>query len=208
MNREELKALGLTDEQIDKIMAAYGKAINDIKKKADKVDGLAAQVDNYEKDLAERDKQLGELGEKAKDNEELAAEIERLKGENESTRTAYEEKLNEQMFEHKIETTLSGAKVKNTKAVRALLDLDMIKLDGDKLKGLDEQLKTLKESDSYLFEEDKNPDSPIFLKGGNPKGDSGEINPFTKEHWNLTEQGKLYTNDPERYKILKAQAGR
>lgn len=104
MNREELKALGLTDEQIDKIMAAYGKAINDIKKKADKVDGLEAQVGNYKKDLAERDKQLEELGKKAKDNEELTAEIEQLKEDNKTTRADYEEKLNKQMFEHKIET--------------------------------------------------------------------------------------------------------
>ncbi|GAE32439.1 hypothetical protein [Halalkalibacter hemicellulosilyticus] len=37
MNREELKALGLTDEQIDKVMASHGKTLNDVKAKADKL---------------------------------------------------------------------------------------------------------------------------------------------------------------------------
>jgi len=46
MTREELKALGLTDEQIDKIMASHGKALNEVKEKADRVDGLESQIED------------------------------------------------------------------------------------------------------------------------------------------------------------------
>ena len=50
-------------------------------------------------------------------------------------------------------------------AVKALLDMDKVKLDGDQLLGIDEQLKALKESDSYLFGE------PGKVGGGtNPPG--------------------------------------
>lgn len=49
------------------------------------------------------------------------------------------------------------------------------------------------------------------LKGTPPKRNSsnqdGIKNPFSKEHFNLTEQGRLYKEDPELYKQLKAQAG-
>jgi hypothetical protein len=42
-------------------------------------------------------------------------------------------------------------------------------------------------------------------KGG---GNKGEKNPWTKEHWNLTEQGKLVKNDRAKAERLAAAAGR
>lgn len=46
------------------------------------------------------------------------------------------------------------------------------------------------------------------LAGKPPKvnADPTFKNPFSKEHFNLTEQGKLYKENPELYKQLKAQA--
>src|SRR5690606_36593585 len=139
---------------------------------------------------------------------ELTAQIEELKQQNETTKSEYEEKLQKQAFEFSLEKALSNAKAKNPKAVKALLDLESNKLDGYKLLGLDDQLTKLKESESYLFDEEQ-PDTPYIFAGGNPKGSSytGK-NPFSKEHWNLTEQGKLYKENPELYKHLKAQAGK
>lgn len=207
MTREELKALGLSDEQIDKVMTSHGKALNSVKEKADKVDSLESQIEDYKTQLADRDTQLEEL--KKVDAEGLQAKIDELQQANETTKTEYEQKLQQQAFEHKLESALSGAKVKNTKALKALLDMDTIKLDGDVLKGLDSQLDSLKESDPYLFEAEGNTNSPQIVAGGNPNG-GGNItkNPFTKEHWNLTEQGKLFKENPDLYKHLKASAGK
>lgn len=179
MNRDFLKELGLSDEQVDKVMKEYGKSINDIKDKADKVDQLESQIEDYKKQLEERDNQLNELSEKAKGNEELTAQIEELKQQNEQTKTEYEEKLKEQAFNHKLESTLVSAKVKNVKAVKALLDLDSIKLDGDKLLGLDEQLNNLRENESYLFEQEEKPKQPQIVNPGNPIGNTNKENdPF------------------------------
>ncbi|MCM3110677.1 phage scaffolding protein [Lederbergia lenta] len=181
MNREELKELGLSDEQIDKVMASHGKVVNATKEKADKVESLESQIEDYKGQLADRDTQLQELGEKAKGNEELTAQIEDLKQQNETTKSEYEGKLEKQAFDHKLENSLSGAKVKNTKALRALLDMDTIKLDGDVLKGLDNQLDALKESDAYLFEtEEAPPNSPTIVTSGNPNGgtNTGNDDPF------------------------------
>ena len=62
-----------------------------------------------------------------------------------------------------IDVDLLKAKVKNTKLVKAALDTSIIKLDGDKLIGLSEQLDALKESDGYLFdiEEDPKPGATV-----------------------------------------------
>jgi hypothetical protein len=50
------------------------------------------------------------------------------------------------------------------------------------------------------------------LSGTPPKASAtttgGAKNPFSKEHFNLTEQGRLKKEDPERYKTLKALAGK
>lgn len=58
-------------------------------------------------------------------------------------------------LESKIDLAINNAKAKNVKSVKANLDLDKIKLDGDKLLGFDDQIEALKKSDAYLFEIDK-----------------------------------------------------
>ena len=46
MNREELKALGLTDEQIGSVMENYGKSVVNLQKSADEKD---AELKKYQK---------------------------------------------------------------------------------------------------------------------------------------------------------------
>lgn len=136
-----------------------------------KFDEKLQEVKEYKKQIEERDQQLEDLGEKAKGHEDLTKRIEELTAQNEKTKQEYEQKIQQQAFDHALSSALNGAKVKNTKAVRALLDTKKIKLNGDKLDGLDEQLKALKESDSYLFEEDNAP-KPMFSQGQHQKPDT------------------------------------
>ncbi|OEH53129.1 hypothetical protein AQ616_17775 [Oceanobacillus sp. E9] len=176
MKRDFLKELGLEDEAIDKIMAEHGKSVNDMKEKAEKADTLESQVNDYKQQIADRDTQLKDLGEKAKGNEDLTAEIDRLKEENETTKSELEQKLEQQAFDHKLENTLKDANVKNPTAVKALLNLDEIKLDGDKLRGLDTQLEGLKESDDYLFQSEQNSNDPSleYTPGSHQQGGGGD----------------------------------
>lgn len=58
-------------------------------------------------------------------------------------------------LESKIDLAISNAKARNVKSVKANLDLNKIKLNGDKLLGFDDQIEALKTSDAYLFEIDK-----------------------------------------------------
>lgn len=136
-----------------------------------KFDEKLNEIKEYKNQLKERDQQLEDLGAKAKGHEELTKQIEQLTAQNEKTKQEYEQKIQQQAFDHALSSALNGAKVKNTKAVRALLDTKKIKLNGDKLDGLDEQLKALKESDSYLFEEDNAP-KPMFSQGQHQKPDT------------------------------------
>lgn len=69
-----------------------------------------------------------------------------------------------------MELALTNAKAKNTKAVKALLDLSKIDLDGDTVKGLDDQIKQLAEAEDskFLFGTSEGGNKPPGFKGIKP----------------------------------------
>ncbi|MHC1990268.1 phage scaffolding protein [Bacillus safensis] len=172
-------------------------------------------VNNEKKELKsqldERDQQLTALQKQAKGNEELQNAIEQLQEENKKVSEEYQQKLDKQAFDFAIESALRDAKAKNIKAVKANLNVDGLKLSDGKVIGLDEQLTALKESDSYLFEAEN--DSSPGLAGRQPHGTGNSAanlptakNPFSKEHLNLTEQGRLFRENPELAMRLQKEA--
>lgn len=68
--------------------------------------------------------------------------------------TKYNTDLAAVKLDSALDMALVNAKVKNPKLARAGLDMSIIKMDGDKLLGLTEQLDALKKSDGYLFEDE------------------------------------------------------
>lgn len=175
----------------------------------DKFDEVNKDKKALKDQLDDRDKQLKDLGDKASGNDELTKEINRLKELNSETVDKYEKQIAQQAFDAKLADALRNAKARNVKSVTANLDLSTIKLDGDKLLGLDDQLSALKESDAYLFAEGE---TPAGLKGRNPhvppgsEVPSGQKNPWKKDSFNLTEQGRLMREDPTLAQKLQAQA--
>lgn len=146
MKKEDLIALGLSEEQADKVIEGYGTMVP-----KSRLDDKIAEVNDYKTQIADRDTQLTELQTKANGNEELQAEITRLQQENDQTKTEYEGKLQQKDYDFALTEALRDAKAKNPTAVKALLNVDTIKLVDGKLAGLEEQLSTLKTSDDYLF---------------------------------------------------------
>jgi len=204
MKRQFLTDLGLDSEVVDKIFKEHGKTVNALKDELDNVEGYKSQIEELKEQVAERDKQLEELGEKAKGNDELVKEIESLKEQNEQTAKDFQDKLNKQTLDFKIEKALIQAKAKNTKAVKALLDLDTIELKDGEIHGLEEQLKGLQENDGYLFDEGQ----PAGLRGrtphsSNPNEPKG--NKVTKEEFDkmsYTEKLDLYNTNYDLYQEL------
>lgn len=138
----------------------------------EKFDDVNKQKNDYKKQVEERDKQLTDLKEKASGNEEMQQQIQQLQDDNKKLQEDYEAQMQQQQFDYALKDELSANKVRNPKAVKALLDTETIKLDGDKLLGLEEQLKGIKESDPYLFEEEESnePPKPSFTTGQHNKG--------------------------------------
>lgn len=171
----------------------------------EKFNDLNDQVKVLKTQLGERDTQLEDIKKKVKDNEELTATITQLQADNKKLTEESETKMKDQKFSFLLELKLRDEKVKNVKAVKALLATDKLKLNDDEtFTGLDEQIKTLKESDSYLFGEDtlSGIENPKDTKGGKYNGP----NPWSKDTLNLTKQGEILKTNPELAKVLQSQA--
>lgn len=165
MNKEQLIAWGLTEEQADKVIEGYGQMVP-----KSRLDDKIAEVNDYKQQIADRDTQLEEL--KKVDAKGLQDEITRLQQENVQTKTEYEGKLQQKDYDFALTEALRTAKAKNPTAVKALLKTDAIQLVDGKLVGLDEQLTALKASDDYLFIADG-------LRGNTPPNPNGGGKPKT-----------------------------
>lgn len=180
MTRKQLEDLGLTKEQADSVMKINGDDIENAKgTAATEIKNLQTEVDGLKTQVGDRDKQLETLKASAGDNADLKKQIEDLQTENATAKANHESELNQLKIDFAVEKALTGAKAKNIKAVKALLELGEAKLDKDgNVKGLDEQIEKLRSGDDtkFLFEAQKQQKQQQNFKGFQP-GASGEQKP-------------------------------
>lgn len=180
MTRKQLEDLGLTKEQADSVMKINGDDIENAKgTAATEIKNLQTEVDGLKTQVGDRDKQLETLKASAGDNADLKKQIEDLQTENATAKANHESELNQLKIDFAVEKALTGAKAKNIKAVKALLELDDAKLDKDgNVKGLAEQIEKLRSGDDtkFLFEAQKQTKQQQNFKGFQP-GASGEQKP-------------------------------
>jgi DNA-directed RNA polymerase subunit F len=201
--KELLKKAGIEEEKVDGVISDISKELPKYFIPKDKYNEVAEAKKQLEKDIQERDNQLEQLKNAAGNSEELKAQIEQLQAENQKAAEEWQAKMAQMQLDFAIEKALAAAKAKNPKAVKALLDMEKVKLDGEQLLGLDDQLKAIQQSDPYLFGE-----SGKVGSGTNPPGAGNpEANPWKPETFNLTLQGQILREDPAKATRMKAEAG-
>lgn len=172
MTRKQLEDLGLTKEQADSVMKINGDDIENAKgTAATEIKNLQTEVDGLKTQVGDRDKQLETLKASAGDNADLKKQIEDLQTENATAKANHESELNQLKIDFAVEKALTGAKAKNIKAVKALLELNDAKLDKDgNVKGLAEQIEKLTSGDDtkFLFEAQKQTKQQQNFKGFQP----------------------------------------
>ncbi len=180
MTRKQLEDLGLTKEQADSVMKINGDDIENAKgTTSTEIKNLQTEVEGLKTQVGDRDKQLETLKASAGDNADLKKQIEDLQTENATAKANHESELNQLKIDFAVEKALTGAKAKNIKAVKALLELNDAKLDKDgNVKGLAEQIEKLTSGDDtkFLFEAQKQTKQQQNFKGFQP-GASGEQKP-------------------------------
>ena len=136
MKRKFLEDLGLEKEDIDSIMAENGKDVENAK----------ADYEDVKAQLETANATITDLKKNNVDNEKLRNKV----TEYETEIAKLKDEAAKKDFNYRLEAALKGSKAKNLKALKALLDMDKVKLEGDKFTGLEEQLTALKESDASL----------------------------------------------------------
>jgi len=201
--KELLKKAGVEEGKIDSLVADINKELPKHFIPKGKYNEVAEAKKKLETDLQARDAQLEELKKAAGTSEELKKQIETLQAENKKAKEEWETQIAKMKLDFAVERALTAAKAKNPKAVKALLDMSKVKLDGEQLLGLDDQLKAIQQSDPYLFG-----DPGKVGSGTNPPGAGNpEVNPWKKETFNLTLQGRILREDPAKAARMKAEAG-
>lgn len=145
MKREDLTALGITDAAVlDKIMDLHGA---DLTKLQNTVSTLTTERDGYKT-------QLGEA------NGKLAGYDPDWKTKADTAQAEADKKVNALKFDYALSDALKSAKARDVLAVKAHLNMDGLKQNGDEIVGLKEQLEKIKTDNGYLFETDEKP--PVF----------------------------------------------
>lgn len=210
--KELLKEKGVSDDVIQSVVTSAEEKLKGFipKHRFDEVNEVKKQL---EAELKERDQQLAELKKSVGDNEELKKQIEQLQQENKTKEQEYQARIRDMVVTTAIKLAVAGD-AHDPDLVASLLDRSKIEVDeeGNIKGGLDDQLKALRESKAFLFvQKEQTPQQPQF-KGVSPadgreQPSLGIKNPWSKEHFNLTEQARILKENPELAKQLQSQVG-
>lgn len=153
LNEEQLNALNEVFKDVDVVLEPQENFIP--KSRFDEVNTQNKELKaNNEKLASDLDAAVSD----SKDAEELKATIAKLQEENKAVQEKYETDIKARERDYLINDALREAGARNPRAAKALLNMDNVNIVDGKLNGFEDQLKTLKESDAYLFEaKDPNP---------------------------------------------------
>lgn len=196
MTKSELLELGITEEQADKIVEDYGKNYvsksqfnaknEELKNRKDEVKTLTDEIENLKQSNA--------------NNQELIKQIDDLKAAATTRENEYAAKLKAMEVDSIVDKSIMSLNGKNTKAIRALLDLNEAKVENGEVVGLKEQLESVQKDNPYLFGTDFKPNSTL---PGEPGGKTpAGITPAEFSKMNYSQRAKVYDENPELYNQL------
>lgn len=174
MKKEDLIAMGLTEDQAKKVMDSLdGNFVTKAR-----FNEVNEENKTLKQSVADRDKQLEDLKKSSGDNAELKKQIETLQQQNADQKKAHDAEMAQLKLDNAIDAALTAAGAKNIKAVRAMIDTSKMKLGEDgTVEGLSDAIKAVQKSDSYMFNTVHQKQQTF--KGFQP-GASGEVKPGTE----------------------------
>ena len=158
MKREELTAKRLTAEQVDYVMAEYGKELNPLK----------AERDSYKTQLETAQTSLKAM--EGIDAAGLQTKVTELTNQLKGKDTEIEKIRSDYTFDSAVREAIRKASGRNEKAIMALLDIDTLKASKNQAQDITAALDTLKKDNDYLFQaEKKTPHVVSVTSGINPE---------------------------------------
>lgn len=192
MKKEELVAKGLSEEQAQAVMDIWNETIKGFvpKERFDEVNGKLKEANTTIDTLKKSNADNGELQRQVKEYKEKVTILEA---------TAVNTRK-----EYALKDKLKEAGVVDADYIiykQGGIDKFTFDKEGNPV-GIDDVVKPLKESSPHLFKAE--PGADYKPAGG---GTPPSKNPFAKDSFNLTEQGKLLRENPAQAKALASAAG-
>ena len=141
MKREDLTAKGLTTEQIDFVMAEYGKEINPLK----------AERDSYKNQLDTAQASLKAM--EGIDAAALQTKVTNLTAQLQGKDTEIAKIKADYEFDASVKEAIRKASGRNAKAIMALLDTDTLKASKNQAQDIETAIADLKKENDYLFQQ-------------------------------------------------------
>lgn len=202
--KELLEKLGIAEDKIEEATKQFKEFLDGEYVPKSRFNEVNAEKKNLENAVADRDKQLKTLKDSEGDITTLKEKITQLQAENKANALQAEQDLKNLKISTAVQLAI-GDTAQDAELVANLIDKSKLILGEDgKVTGLQEQLKELKTSKSFLF---KPEGDPKFKYDPTKGGGTHTNNPFSKEHYNLTQQAKLFSKDPVKAKQLASEAG-
>lgn len=181
MKREFLTELGIEAEKIDKIMAEYGKTVNDLKakenEKNEEVKLLKEKVSSLEKTAKDTETLL-------KDNEELKQKYATLQTESKTQLEQRDKQISNITKKTALTKSLQEKGARYPDLLIKELNLDEVELDGEQIKNFDKLYTPLSEKYKDMF-------TVTQIQGQNDpvKGNTQTFDPATMD-WSFVDNFK------------------
>lgn len=162
--REDLRNIGVEDSKVEEVMSLHGKDVQHLQSNLDvlkeKKQSAEQEVKLYKERVDEQNTKLDELRNQVNSGEDLNEKVKALKEANEQKDEQHKQEMNKVKLRYEIDKELDRTGARNKVAVMALVDQENVSLsDENGVQGLTEQLEKLKETDSYLFNDDNSQSS-------------------------------------------------
>ena len=151
MTKEVLTELGLTSEQVDKVLTAHADSINGKFIPKSRFDEVNEQLKDVKGQVTERDTQIAGLKKFQGSADELKAKVTALQEANTKASEEYESKLASVQKTYAVRSAI-GADAQDPDLLLKLIDMDSVSITGEgKALGVSEQIDTLRKDRPYLF---------------------------------------------------------
>ena len=184
MKREFLQNFKVGDQSlpkeiIDAILDENGKDIESVKGKYADYDVIKKQLDEANRTIdGFKDMDIDTVRKEAADWKQKAEQAERDAA----------EKIATIQFDGLLDRTITGARGRNTKAIKALLDLDTLRASKNQETDVKAALETLKKDSGYLFEDAEIP--PAYAGGTGTQKPGFESDSALRKAMGLPEAAK------------------
>lgn len=145
MKTEDLQAKGLTQEQIDYVMAEYGKELN----------GIKQDRDNYKTQLAAAQTTLKSF--EGVNVQELQGKVTQLTADLANKEMELQKQIADRDFNDLLKVTAAGFKPRDLKAVMPFLDVEKLKASKNQEADIKAALESVKKDNAYLFQDTQIP---------------------------------------------------